>query len=144
LYGPPGFAYVYFTYGMHHLVNAVTEDEGRPAAVLIRALEPRDGVPAMRQRRSWSPDRDPQGLCRGPGNLTQALGIDLTQNRLDLTSSSLAIEDRGVVPGPLAWSPRIGIRVGRERPWRVFVVGHPAVSGRRVPAAGRGQPSGVA
>jgi DNA-3-methyladenine glycosylase len=137
LYGPPGFAYVYLNYGMHYLVNAVTELEGRPAAVLIRALEPDEGIGLMRRRREAAqvapPGRTPDdALCRGPGNLTRALGIDLRQNRLDLTGSTLFVEDVGATYGPIAWSPRVGIRVGVERPWRAFVSGHPSVSGRRV------------
>src|SRR5262245_41740980 len=136
LYGPPGRAYVYFNYGMHYLVNAVTEGEGSPAAVLIRALEPRDGQELMRRRRARVNGRRPSSLdaadlCRGPGNLTAALGIDLAENRLDLTSSRLTIEDTGVRPSRLAWSPRVGIRVGVERKWRCYWAGHPSVSGPR-------------
>jgi len=135
LYGPPGFAYVYFNYGMHCLVNAVTEDEGHPAAVLIRALEPLDGRDLMRARRLATnrratpiPDHE---LCRGPGNLTRALGITLAENRADLAGSRLFIEDRGLRVAEVAWSPRIGIRVGTDRHWRISVVGHPSVSGPR-------------
>jgi DNA-3-methyladenine glycosylase len=136
LYGPPGFAYVYFTYGMHFLVNAVTEDEGRPAAVLIRALEPLEGVGVMRRRRAIHGRGrrralDEAALCRGPANLTRALAIDLRQNRLDLCDSALRIEDHGSGPRPLAWGPRIGIRVGTDRDWRVYVPGHPAVTASR-------------
>src|SRR3954469_1014 len=97
LYGPPGFAYVYLNYGIHYLVNAVTEADGHPAAVLIRALHPVDGLALMRKRRA--PDGrhvDDAALCRGPGNLTRALGITLTDNLRDLTSSNLRIEDRGL------------------------------------------------
>ena len=134
LYGPPGVAYVYFNYGMHHLVNAVTEAEGMPAAVLIRALAPVEGVGLMRQRRVRGTGRRPLDLdeaeiCRGPGNLTRALGIGLGQNRLDLTLGGLVIEDQGLAPGRVAWSPRIGIRVGTDRRWRAYLPGHPAVSG---------------
>jgi DNA-3-methyladenine glycosylase len=129
LYGPPGVAYVYFNYGMHHLVNAVTEAEGRPAAVLIRALEPLDGIPLMHRRRAGGGRRIAVNrLCRGPGNLTRALGITLAQNRLALTSRRLWIEDRGLARGPVSWGPRIGIRVGRDRPWRCWITGHPSVS----------------
>lgn len=136
LYGPPGRAYVYFNYGMHYLVNAVTEDEGSPAAILIRALEPRDGEDLMRRRRARVNGRPPASfaatdLCRGPGNLTAALAIGLAQNRLDLTSSRLTIEDAGVRPARLAWSPRVGIRVGVEKKWRCSWAGHPSVSGPR-------------
>jgi DNA-3-methyladenine glycosylase len=143
LYGPAGRSYVYFNYGMHYLVNAVTEAEGSPAAVLIRALDPLEGIESMfrrrvavekRPRRSISSggkcEIDLRGLCRGPGNLTKALGIDLKQNKLDLTTSKLRIEDHGITPNKLAWSPRIGIRVGVDREWRCCWAGHPSVSGR--------------
>ena len=129
LYGPPGFAYVYLNYGIHYLVNAVTEADGHPAAVLIRALAPVDGIRLMEKRRA--PDGrhiDSSGLCRGPGNLTRALGITLTENLNDLVSSPLVIEDRGHAPADVSWGPRIGITVGVEKPWRCWITGHPAVS----------------
>jgi DNA-3-methyladenine glycosylase len=138
LYGPPGIAYVYLNYGMHYLVNAVTEAVDAPAAVLIRALEPREGIDLMRRRRARgtgkaAKDWQEHGLCRGPGNLTKALGISLEQNGVNLTGSRLFIEDAGVeLPigwGPIVWGPRIGISVGTESPWRCFVAGHPCVSG---------------
>jgi len=132
LFGPPGFAYVYLNYGVHYLMNAVTEADGFPGAVLIRALEPLDGIALMRRRRS--PDGraiDDHDLCRGPGNLTRALGITITDNRLDLVASKLTIEDRGIVVGQFVTGPRIGIRVAVERPWRYWVDGHASVSGRR-------------
>jgi DNA-3-methyladenine glycosylase len=137
LYGPPGIAYVYLNYGIHYLVNAVTESEGAPAAVLIRALEPIDGIEVMTRRRRDGRSDIATNLCRGPGNLTQALGITLEENRLDLTSSRLAIEDRGLVPQRVAWGPRIGIRHGTERPWRCWIEGHPCVSGPRARMAVR-------
>jgi len=131
LYGTPGRAYVYLNYGLHNLVNAVTEPPGSPAAVLIRALAPLDGVALMARRRGIAGRHVPEhALCRGPGNLTQALGITLAHNARDLTGGSLYIEDRGLRPGEVAWGPRIGIRVGVDRPWRCAVVAHPAVSGR--------------
>jgi len=135
LYGPPGFAYVYVNYGMHCLVNAVTEPEGSPAAVLIRALEPLEGLALMRRRRARGTARAARSLpardlCRGPGNLTRALGIDLRQNRLDLTGRTLWVDDRGLVTGRVRWSPRIGISVGTDKRWRCYVEGHPCVSGR--------------
>jgi DNA-3-methyladenine glycosylase len=135
LYGPPGHAYVYLNYGIHYLVNAVTEAEGSPAAVLIRALEPREGLDLMRKRRgrvrgTSGREIGPADLCRGPGNLTVALGIDLRQNRVDLTSSGLRVEDAGVTPPALEWSSRIGITVGTEHAWRCAWAGHGAVSGR--------------
>jgi len=132
LYGPPGIAYVYLNYGIHNLVNAVTEPKGRPAAVLIRALEPIDGVRLMARRRA--PDGrliDDHELCRGPGNLTRALGITLAENGLDLTTSNLCVEDRALPIGGVSWGPRIGIRVAVDRPWRCWLREHPSVSGPR-------------
>ena len=115
-------------------MNAVTEAEGWPAAVLIRALEPLDGEPLMRRRRARGTGRVAQAflaaeLCRGPGNLTRALGISLQQNIRDLTDGPLRIEDRGLPPREVAWTPRIGIRVGTESPWRCVAVGSAALSG---------------
>ncbi len=147
LYGEPGHAYVYLNYGVHYLVNAVTEPTGSPAAVLIRALEPVEGIPLMRRRRGpWNDPRKggrrvgrpgsewPESeLCRGPGNLTRAMGIALEDNRADLCASHLTIEDRGIEAGTIAWSPRVGISVGTEHRWRCYVAGNPAVSGRRQP-----------
>jgi len=134
LYGPPGIAYVYLNYGIHYLVNAVTEEVGAPAAVLIRALEPLEGEGLMRRRRARGTQRStvafaPGDLCRGPGNLTKALGITLRQNKLDLTSSALRIEERGLPARDVAWTPRIGINVGIESEWRCVAVGSPALSG---------------
>ena len=136
LYGPPGLAYVYLNYGIHYLVNAVTEPEGWPAAVLIRALEPHEGEPLMRRRRVKGTGKSAASyasaaLCRGPGNLTRALGISLHQNLRDLTGSDLRIEDPRLPPRDLAWSRRIGINVGVEQEWRCYVSDSAAVSGRR-------------
>jgi DNA-3-methyladenine glycosylase len=139
LYGPPGHAYVYLNYGLHHLVNAVTEAEGSPAAVLVRALEPVEGIALMRERRlrARRGRRSPSSrrieipdaaLCRGPGNLTVALAIDLRQNGADLTAGPLAIEDHGVRVHELEWSPRIGLTVGTEPHWRCHWKGHLGVS----------------
>jgi DNA-3-methyladenine glycosylase len=135
LYGRPGLAYVYLNYGIHYLVNAVTEAKGRPAAVLIRALEPLEGIDLMRARRAAGqkgPALRESDLCRGPGNLTRALGIMLADNLLDLGSSRLTIEDRGLRVGRVSRGPRIGIRVAVDRPWRFWIASHPAVSGSRV------------
>jgi len=140
LYGPPGVAYVYLNYGVHYLVNAVTEADGHPAAVLIRALQPLDGIALMKRRRgSEGRSVDEHDLCRGPGNLSRALGITLTENRLDLTGgedsaqpgSTLFVEDRGIAVGDVARGPRIGIRVAVDRPWRCWVDGHRSVSAHR-------------
>jgi DNA-3-methyladenine glycosylase len=140
LYGPPGRAYVYLNYGLHYLVNAVTEPIGSPAAILIRALEPVEGLPTMRRRRerrrTSSVDLKDADLCRGPGNLAVALGITLAQNWGDLVSGPLRIEDHGIARPPVVYSPRIGIRVGTAELWRAHVRGHPGVSGRRSNAAG--------
>jgi DNA-3-methyladenine glycosylase len=145
LYGPPGHAYVYLNYGIHCLANVVTEATGSPAAVLLRALAPLEGVDVMRRRRS----REMKGrrtldptmlaehdLCRGPGNLTMAMGITLAENRVDLQSDRLFVEDRGIRGQPVGWSPRVGIRVGADRLWRAYATGSPAVSrpGMRSPA----------
>ena len=115
LYGPPGRAYVYFNYGMHYLVNAVTEAEGSPAAVLIRALVPLEGLDLMRRRRPGVPD---DRLCAGPGNLTKALGIDLRHNMGDLATGPVRLEDHGFAVGEVSYSQRIGIRVGTDKLWR--------------------------
>jgi DNA-3-methyladenine glycosylase len=139
LYGTPGYSYVYLNYGIHCLVNVVTEASGSPAAVLLRALDPLDGVAVMRRRRARRTKGrsrcDPttlrqHDLCRGPGNVTMAMGITLAENRLDLLGDRLYIEDRGIRTGAIAWGPRIGIRVGTDQPWRACVIGHPSVSGR--------------
>jgi DNA-3-methyladenine glycosylase len=136
LYGPPGMAYVYLNYGVHYLVNAVTEPDGWPAAVLIRALEPLEGEALMRRRRALGTGRPARAftsaeLCRGPGNLTRALGISLAQNLYDLTEGPLRIEDRGLPRRPLEWTPRIGINVGVESLWRCIAADSDAVSGPR-------------
>jgi len=147
LYGVPGHAYVYLNYGIHCLVNVVTESHGSPAAVLIRALDPLDGVAVMRRRRARAtkgrrrmrdsaslPSHD---LCRGPGNLTMAMDITLAENRLDLIGERLYIDDRGLRTGEIEWGPRIGIRVGTDSPWRAWVKGHPAVSAQKMPGRPR-------
>lgn len=132
LYGLPGVAYVYLNYGLHHLVNVVTERRGVPAAVLIRALEPLDGLPLMRRRRIANgapPHRvTADTICQGPGNLTVAMGITLAQNRTDLQGATLFLEDRGLSAIEIAWTPRIGIRVGMERPWRAIDVRSSAIT----------------
>lgn len=139
MYGPAGHAYVYLNYGVHYLVNVVTEPEGSPAAVLIRALEPLEGLGLMRKRRNRSrtarhsrrisriADRD---LCRGPGNVTHAMGISLRDTGIDLLGDKLFIEDRGHRIEQVSWSPRVGITVGTERHWRCYVAGHECVSGK--------------
>ena len=133
LYGSAGVAYVYLNYGIHYLVNAVTEAEGFPAAVLIRALDPIEGLDLMARRRGLpaaiarDPDRR-HAICRGPGNLTVALGVTLARNRANLSDSPLVIEDHGIAPSGIEWSRRIGIRVGADKPWRCTWAGHLSVS----------------
>jgi DNA-3-methyladenine glycosylase len=131
LFGPPGRAYVYRSYGIHALLNAVCEPEGVGAAVLIRALQPLDGIEAMRERRTplGATMRD-QDLCSGPGKLTQALGIELTENGGDLYDGPVRI-----LPRPSAWREpdivagiRIGITKAVELPWRFSVAHNPHVS----------------
>ena len=122
--------------GLHCLMNAVTESVGYPAAVLIRALEPCEGIELMRTRRLVGKSRSADSmandaLCRGPGNVTSALGITLEQNRLDLSGNRLFIEDRGDRVSSLVWSQRIGIRSGLDRHWRGFVRDSRSVSGSR-------------
>jgi len=143
LYGTPGRAYVYLNYGIHCLVNVVTEREGSPAAVLIRALDPLDGIDVMRRRRARAmkgrrrvdgpADISVHDLCRGPGNLTMAMGITLAENRIDLLGNRLFIEDRGIDARAVVWGPRIGINVGTEQPWRAWLQHHPSVSRSRSP-----------
>lgn len=136
LYGPPGRAYVYLNYGLHDMLNAVTEAEGRPAAVLIRALEPLDGLALMRRRRArapWRKGKPPvpdHELCRGPGNLCRAMGITLADNLRPLTRGPLTIHDRGIIHDEIVWDARIGIRVGTDKMWRATVPGHRSVSAR--------------
>ncbi len=134
LYGVPGVAYVYLNYGIHYLTNVVTEREGFPAAVLLRALAPLEGVELMRRRRARSNGRSADALalselCRGPGNLSKALGITLRDNRRDMISGRLTIEDWGLKPDQSIWSPRIGIRVGVEKRWRCYERDCQCVSG---------------
>ena len=138
MYGPPGHAYVYLNYGVHPLMNVVTEPAQSPAAVLIRALEPLDGIALMRRRRMRSrtvrhrkpapiPDH---ALCRGPGNVTHAMGITVKDTGVDLLGDTLYIEDRGHRIGNVLWSRRIGISVATDRHWRCYAERHISVSGR--------------
>jgi DNA-3-methyladenine glycosylase len=114
LFGPPGHAYVYFSYGIHSLLNAVCEREGIGAAVLIRALEPVDGIDVMRARRGVERTRE---LCSGPGKLTQALGIDLALNGSSLVDGPIAVLERESQPR-IAIGERIGITKAADLPWR--------------------------
>jgi DNA-3-methyladenine glycosylase len=140
LYGPPGYAYVYLNYGLHSLVNVVTEAAGSPAAVLVRALDPLEGIATMRRRRARAMKGRRQRsasafeayeLCRGPGNLTVAMGITMGDNRADLCGGRVFIEESGTRSRPaIVWGTRVGISVGTERPWRAYLETSLAVSGR--------------
>ena len=114
LFGPPGAAYVYRSYGIHALLNAVAEEEGVGAAALIRALEPLDGIGAMRERRGLERVED---LCNGPGKLTQALGIWLDLNGTPLVGGPIEILPREAEP-EIVTGTRIGINKAVELPWR--------------------------
>jgi DNA-3-methyladenine glycosylase len=132
LFGPPGRAYVYRSYGVHALLNAVCEPEGVGAAVLIRALEPLEGVGLMRRRRGLERLED---LCSGPGKLTQALGIGLALNDTELGSGPITIE-AGEPPEHVA-STRIGITRAVELDWRFCAAGSRHVSRPRPRVAAR-------
>jgi len=129
LFGPPGYAYVYRSYGIHALLNAVAEPPGVGAAVLIRALEPISGIDAMRARRSLE---RVDSLCSGPGKLTQALGIELSENGSDLIHGPILIEarPRRWRDPPVTVDRRIGITKAAELPWRFSVTGSRFVSRR--------------
>jgi DNA-3-methyladenine glycosylase len=136
LFGEPGIAYVYRSYGIHALLNAVCEPAGVGAAVLIRALEPLDGIERMRLRRARGggclPVSDRE-LCSGPGKLTQALGVELSENGTSLMDGPIAIRagesDGKLVKGEMAIAgKRIGISKAVELPWRFCMVGNPHVS----------------
>lgn len=140
MYGPPGHLYVYFSYGVHWCANVVCGPPGQAQAVLLRALEPVANLERMRQAR-WRTQRrqDDRDLCRGPGRLCQALGIDRSFDGADLTARAAAvwIADDGTEPParPLV-TGRVGISVAADRPWRFAVAGHRSVGRhpRAVPA----------
>jgi DNA-3-methyladenine glycosylase len=140
LFGPPGRAYVYLSYGIHSLLNFVAEPEGDAAAVLIRALEPDAGVEDMRARRGGfvtsEVQKPPHGdinLCSGPGKLTEALGIGLADNGADVCRDPFLIlpPEDGARPR-IVTGPRIGITKAVERPWRFCAAGSPFVSRPRL------------
>lgn len=124
MFGPPGFAYVYRSYGMHWCINFVCEKEGSAAAVLIRALQPTHGLAAMRRRRGLEDERM---LCSGPGKLASALAITNAQNGLALTASPFAIHARTLTP-EIVTGVRIGITKAAELPWRYGLKGSRFVS----------------
>ncbi len=117
LFGPPGRAYVYLSYGIHSLLNAVAEPDGQAAAVLIRALRPTVGLDAMRGRRGRL---DEEELCSGPGKLTEALGVELADNGVSLSAPPFAVLPRAGewAEVEVAVGPRVGISKATENPWR--------------------------
>ena len=134
MFGPAGFLYVYFTYGMHHCCNVVVGAEGTAAAVLLRAGEVVEGIELARARRPRSSDRD---LARGPARLCTALGIDGAHNGTDLSSGDLTLQLTEPAPADqVEQGPRVGLREAADRPWRFWLAGEPTVSTYR-PAAPR-------
>jgi DNA-3-methyladenine glycosylase len=119
MFGPPGFSYVYRSYGIHWCINFVCEQEGSASAVLIRALQPTHGIPIMRRRRRL---HDERSLCSGPGKLTEALGISDEHNGLPLDASPIALHARPDKPDVVA-GVRIGITKAAELPWRYGLKG---------------------
>jgi len=129
IFGPPGHAYVYFIYGMYECLNLVTEPEGTPGCVLIRALDPLAGVGVMKQRRPHA--RGVQDLASGPGKLTLAMGITRALNGADVTAGPLLVRQlRREPPFDIQVTPRIGIRNCADWPLRFVIAGNPSVSRR--------------
>ena len=128
IFGPPGHAYVYLIYGMHECLNLVAEPEGRPGCVLIRALEPLDGLERMRRRRPGA--RGLEELANGPGKLTRALGITRRHNGVDVTRGRITVRPAGDrTRFEIGVSPRIGISRSADLPLRFFIQGNRFVSG---------------
>jgi len=131
LFGPPGFSYVYFIYGMYYCLNVSCEPDGKAGCILIRALEPLEGLSTMARLRKLPPNPKPRLLTSGPGRLCQALDINrATHNGLDVTSPSscLRIEDDDYSVEKILVTPRIGIRHAAERPARFTIAGNRFVS----------------
>jgi DNA-3-methyladenine glycosylase len=120
MFGPAGVLYIYFTYGMHHCANIVTGPVGDAQAVLLRGVEPIEGIEAIRLRRPKARrDRD---LADGPGKLCAAFDLDLRHNGLDLTKGSIGIFDDCTTSSDPVVGPRIGIKKAVETPWRWFIL----------------------
>lgn len=127
MFGPPGHAYIYFTYGMYHCLNLVTEKDGFPAAVLIRAIEPVQGTELMMKRRGT---KNLKNLTSGPGKLCQALGLDRSLNGADLCSGKIWVEDRKEKGQKIKSASRIGITEGKNKKWRFYICNSEFVSKR--------------
>jgi DNA-3-methyladenine glycosylase len=136
MFGPPGHAYVYRSYGIHWCLNLVCGEEGVPEAVLIRALEPTSGLDLQRTRRGVE---DVRALCSGPGKLCQALGITREHDGLALDVPPFELVEREEVP-EIARGPRIGITRATELSWRYMIAGSPYLS-RAAPRAARSSQS---
>ena len=128
MWGEPGIAYVYRSYGIHAMLNVITEPAGETGAVLIRALGPVIGVDLMRARRGLDDERL---LCSGPGKLCQALGIALEMHGTDLVTSDRLWIAPGETPSEVSTSGRIGISRGQAQPWRYWITGNSHVSAHR-------------
>ena len=172
MHGPPGIAYVYLVYGMYDCLNIVTEPEGRPAALLVRAVEPLEGIEAMRSDRlaSWRRRRKQPAeaaeaaeaarlerlpatrLASGPGLVAAAFGIDRTMTGLDLLDPSSPLRIEAAPPGEprpsVETTPRVGIDFAgapwTDVPWRFVIAGHPSVSGSPTRPSGPSSRSGRA
>ena len=135
MFGSAGHLYVYFTYGNHWMLNIVTRRTGEPSAVLLRALEPIEGLDAMRAARGRT---DAVGLCSGPGKLAQALSVDRTADGVDLVRGDVLWLEAGapVDPAEVVVGPRVGLTVGVDEPWRFLERGSGFVSkGRPGPSS---------
>lgn len=135
LFGPPGRAYVYISYGLHRMLNVVAESDGHPAAALIRALEPTTGIERMRERRGGRADAE---LCSGPGKLAEALGIDVEHNGASLSQPPFRILEPvgGWRQTMVVAGPRVGLTKATELPWRFSAEGSRFVSRPRPAATG--------
>jgi len=127
MFGEPGHAYVYFTYGMHFCFNVVTAPQGVGEAVLIRAVEPLEGIDLMARYRRTNKLTN---IASGPGKVCQAFGLGREHNGLDLTDGVLTIVDDGYVLDRIVTSTRIGIRLAADLPWRFYIANNPHVSRR--------------
>ncbi len=125
MFGPPSKAYVYFIYGMYEMLNFVTEPQGIPGAVLIRAVEPVFGESWMIKRRKV---KGRMALTSGPGKLTQAMGVRMSHNGESLQGPTFYVVDDGFRPRKISASGRVGISQAQHQPWRYFITGHPFVS----------------
>ncbi len=128
MFGPGGHSHIYLIYGMYHCLNLVTEPDGKAAALLLRAAEPREGIKTM--LRNSPATTKPEQLLSGPGKLCRSFGLSLEQNRFDLTSGSLTVEDHGESVSRICQTSRIGIRKGTEKNWRFYDADSASVSAR--------------